>query len=331
MRTVQGTWVLVAVAVVLETDRYVLGQHPEPWATLRGHTRIVTSLAFSPNGRTLASASCDSTVRLWEVFTGKQRALLEHPDEVYAVRFAPTGRLLASGGYGVEVRLWDAVGRRLHSLRIPGGKVGGLCFSPDGTTVAVASEGGKPAWHLCLLDVRTGKQRLALRGHGGPVTAASFSADGRMLAGGDESGGVTVWESTSGKVRASLKGHGREVLSVAFGRGGDRLAWGSADGSARLWDLRTGKQRPLLDVRYGWVTCVALARTGGLAASTGTYLNTIRLWDTASCKQLLALELESKGWTVAFSPDSKLLAVGDGAGTIRIWSVPKLLAQRSKK
>ena len=103
-----------------------IGQQVEPFVTLKGHTRGVNSLAFAPDGRTLASGSWDGTVRLWEVLTGKERPIQNHPNGACAVAFSPDGRLLASGGSGGMVWLWDTVGRPRGRLKGQGGYFGGM-------------------------------------------------------------------------------------------------------------------------------------------------------------------------------------------------------------
>jgi WD40 repeat protein len=310
------------------------GQQVEPWATLKGHKEAITSLAFYSDGRTLASSSTDGTVRLWEVATGKERTLLKgHKGGVVAVVFAPDGKLLVSGGFDGVMRLWDAAGRACGTLKGPDKSTLRLCLSPDGTTLAVGGGTSVEAGDLRLWDVRAGKVRFPLRGHNGFVSSLSFSADGRMLAGGDVRGIVTIWEVASGKVRTSLKGGGCFVRSLTFLPGDYLLASDEpspfqGDGTIRLWDVRAGKQRLALKGHADPVFCVTA--TNALFASVG-WDRTVRLWDRASGKGRVIFKGENWVLSVAFSPGGKLLAVGDGVGTIRLWSVAKLLAHKGKK
>jgi WD40 repeat protein len=317
-------WALAVVLVAMR-GQHALGQQVKPLATLRGHAGPVYSLAFSPDSRMLASGSLDSTVRLWEVLTGKGRATLKgHTRGASAVAFAPDGRHLASGDYNGVVRLWDASGRVRGSLKAQGW--GGdwfiLClrFSPDGTALAAGGSGSHLTGQLRLWDVRRRKERLALRGHAGAfVAAVAFSADGRTLAGGDFDRRVTVWEVASGGVRASFRGHEPDVKSVLFAPGGGLLAAGGYDGMVRLWDVWAGRERFALKGHDDHVFGVTLA--GKWLASAGKDGN-VRLWDTATGKHWLVTKQDRVVLRVALSPDGKLLAAGDEKGTIRVWSVP---------
>jgi WD40 repeat protein len=320
----KGLWIL-AVGIVLGAGQQALGQQVKPSATLRGHTKVVDSLAFSRDGRMLASASWDGTVKLWEVLTGKERATLKgHPDGAIAVAFSPDGGLLASGGRHGMVRLWDTAGRPRGALNGPHRIVYCLSFSPDCKTLAAAVGGDWRLW-----DVPAGREWLTLRGHADHVFGVAFSADGRMFAGGDMGGRVMLFEAASGKVRASLTGHRGPVWSVVFVPGGRLLASAGSDGTIRVWDVRVGKQWAALK-GHAPKTVNKLAAAGKLLASVGDD-RTVRLWNMMTRKQVLALKLDSPVWSVAFSPDGKLLAAGDDEGTIRLWSVAKLLAQKGTK
>jgi WD40 repeat protein len=131
----------------------------------------------------------------------------------------------------------------------------------------------------------------------------------------------------SGKVRGSFKGGGGFVRAVAF-LPGDLLAAGGYDGAVRIWDMRVRGQRATLKGHKACVNC--LAGAARLLASGGDD-RMVRLWDTATRKQLMAIEYDLPVWSVAFSPDGKVLATGDAKGTIHLWSVPRLLSQNSKK
>jgi WD40 repeat protein len=334
MKSKQGAkerWLLV-VAVVLGTGQWALGQQVEPWATLRGHKKLVTSLAFSPDCRTLASASLDETIKLWEVASGRERLTLRGRvrDDVV---FSPDGKLLAAGGAS-SARLWDVVGTPRAPRRSFPDAALTLAFSPDGRTLAVGlwdfSERPQQGM-LRLWDVRTGARRPGLLGRTGAVHAIAFSPDGRTVAAGDDKGTVTFWEMVSGGVRMTRHVHGvGSVYALGFVAGVKVMASGSSHGPVRLWETDTGRVRAFLGPLDAGVWDLALSKDGKLLASGNPGIG-LRLWDTVSGKELLIVDLGSSVRAVRFSPDGKVLAASDDSGTIRIWSVPKLLAHKGKK
>jgi serine/threonine protein kinase/dipeptidyl aminopeptidase/acylaminoacyl peptidase len=293
---------------------------------LRGHEDWVTSVAFSPDGTTLASGSYDNTIRRWDAATGKPlgEPLRGHEDWVTSVAFSPDGTTLASGSDDKTIRLWDAAsGKPLgEPLRGHEGDVASVAFSPDGTTLASGSED----MTIRLWDAATGKPLgEPLRGHEWWVSSVAFSPDGTTLASGSYDNTIRRWDAATGKpLGEPLRGHEDRVTSVAFSPDGKTLASGSDDTTIRLWDAATGK--PLGEPLRGhedWVTSVAFSPDGKTLAS-GSDDTTIRLWDAATGKPLGEPLRGHEDWvtSVAFSPDGTTLASGgyDYDATIRLWS-----------
>jgi len=216
--------------------------------TLTGHTWWVLSVAFSPDGKLLASGSW-KVIKLWEVATGREvRTLTGHTDWVRSVAFSPDGRLLASGSCGQpltqspwcaqgEIKLWDvASGSLVRTLSGHTWWVLSVAFSPDGRLLASGSWDG---WDgtIKLWEVATGREVRTLSGHERGVRSVAFSPDGRLLASGSEDDTIKLWEVATGREVRTLSGHERDVRSVAFSPDGRLLASGSGDKTIKLWDI----------------------------------------------------------------------------------------------
>ncbi|MEU7747773.1 WD40 repeat domain-containing protein [Nonomuraea sp. NPDC049158] len=203
---------------------------------LAGRTSWVYSVAFSPDGSTLAAGTQDDYVRLWDVRTGREigRPLTGHRSAVYSVAFSPDGRTLASGGADDSVLLWDLRrGTSVRRLMGDGGAVRSVAFSPDGSTLAAGTQDD----YVRLWDVRTGRASgRPLTGHRSAVYSVAFSPDGRTLASGGADDSVLLWDLRRGTSVRRLTRDGGAVRSVAFSPDGSTLA--VAGRSVELWRRR---------------------------------------------------------------------------------------------
>ncbi|MEU5427820.1 helix-turn-helix domain-containing protein [Streptomyces olivoreticuli] len=286
---------------------------------LTGHTDTVASVAYSPDGKTLATGSFDKTVRLWNTAGGELRKTLTgHTGMVNSVAFSPDGRTLATGSSDKTVRIWDATSGELRDTLIGhADTVAAVVFSPDGKTLAT---GGSDK-SVRLWDMTTGKPRHVLTGHTGAVTSVVFGPDGKTLASASGDRSVRIWDAVKGEPRNTLTGHTDTVTSVAFSPDGKSLATGSIDKSVRLWDMAGGEPRNTLTGHTDTVMSVAFGPDGRTLA-TGSIDKTVRLWDTATGKSRSVLTGHTHHVaSVAFSPDGRTLATGSFDKSVRLWNV----------
>ncbi len=294
---------------------YLLRLRQTSLLTLKGHTSAVRSVAFSPDGQRLASASDDGMVKVWDARDGQESFTLQrHSSPVRHVAFSPDGKRLVSANDDGTAKIWDAkTGQWMLTLKGNTLSVSSLVFSPDGERLASASgDRGVKIW-----DAQTGQEMRTLRGRSSPAYSVAFSPDGqRLVAGGN--GTLKLWDSRTGQEILTLKGDAHFGNSVAFSPDGRRLVAAGYNGTVKMWDAQTGQEKRALQRHSSEANSVAFSPDSQRLASAGRD-QTVKIWDVWT-----GLELTLKGhsrpvYGVAFSPDNRCLASWGEDHTVRVW------------
>lgn len=281
---------------------------------LMGHTGSVSSVAFSPDGQTLASGSIDNSIGLWDVATrSKLRIFEDSRNFVRSVVFSPDGKILA-GSTDKTIILWDlATGKKLKTLEGHRDDVWSVAFSPDGQMLASGSQDET----IGLWDVATGSMIKTLESHKAPILSVAFSPDGKMLASGDMNRAVDIWDVATWANLKTFKSDNEWVKSVAFSPDSRTLLILNST-TIGLVDVSTWSRLKIFK-RFE-VIAVAVSPDGKTLAS-GDNDGNIGLWNLATGGMIKAF----KGHTgtvnsVAFSPDGKTLASGGADKTVGLWN-----------
>ncbi|HKX27545.1 MAG TPA: hypothetical protein VJ302_07630 [Blastocatellia bacterium] len=312
-------WPLMAI-MVLSLPGAVRAQgakEPQIWID-RVHSGSVYRVAVSPNGKTLASTHNDSTIRLWEVGTGRLiRSFVGHTGHVPVVVFSPDGTVLAGASPDQTLKLWNVEsGKFIRAFTGHRDSVTSVAFSPNGKLLVSGSQDQT----IKLWEAGTGRLVRSFEGHHSYVQSVAFSPDGKTIASGSFDQTLKLWEAGTGRLIRTFEGHNGWVQSVAFSLDGKMLASGSPDKTVKLWEVETGSLVNSIGNHdsslYGSVAFSPDRKTLALSGYSGT----IEFWEAATGHQIRSLKDHRESVSsVAFSPDGKLLASGSYDGSIKIW------------
>lgn len=284
--------------------------------TLTGHSDAVGIVAFSPDGKTLASGSKDKTVKFWNVAEGKViRSFDGDGGVIWAIAFSPDSRRFATGSSFGRIMLWNPATGELMQILDYEAAIWAVTFSPNSRNLASAYEDKT----IRIWNVETGKQVQQLSEHSDYVYSVAISSNGKTLVSGSKDGTVKIWNMGTGTLIHNLRGHSSEVRSVAISPDGKRVVSGGYDNMVKIWNTETGELIRTLQGHKGEIVSVAISPDGKIIAS-GSRDGTIKLWNLNTGELINTLSGHSdEVYSVAFSPNGKMLASAGKDNMIKLW------------
>lgn len=293
-----------------------LERNPLLWTQEFGAT--VYSVAFSPDGKTVAAGCQDHAVYLLDAETRATRVLRGHTDQILAVAFSPDGQQLASASWDGQIRIWDVAAGVQRKL-IQGHEAGvrSLAFDPSGARLASGNYGNEAR----IWDLDRGRPTQVLTGHGSSVVTVGFDPGGRHLVSGSSDKTVRVWDARTGRSIAVCRGHADSVLSLDVSPDGQLIGTGSRDRTVRIWDLVSCQEKRVFDKQRAAVYAVRFSPDGrGIAA--GTRDGAVTVFDRATGATTATFDGHEAGvWSIAIAPDGTRLVSGSSDNTARLWAI----------
>ena len=286
------------------------------------NARRAWSIAFSPDESTLACSNFRGQVSLWDVPTGHSLGTLEgHHSWVHTVAFHPDGRRLAGGGDDAVVRVWDLQEKKIiHQLKGHSGRLWSLAFSPDGKLLVSGADDES----IHIWDTRSGNLLRVIHHPAKGLKSVAFHPGGKWIASCcEQDPHIRLWNVHTGESFGSLASRSNGPSAIAFNHAGSLLVSGGRDGSVELWHISAGNRPQYIKMLMGHhhlISVIALSQHDLLA--TLSYGEDIKLWDVASGRLMSVIEGYNRLIGAnAFSPDGKLLLLGDSGGRIRAWDI----------
>jgi WD40 repeat protein len=277
----------------------------------------IYSIAYSPDGKLIASGYSTSEIRIWNAKTGVLvNTLYGHADVVWSVAFSPDGKSLVSGSADKTIKCWDvATGTVLRTMTGHSGTVSFVVYSADGVYIA----SGSADKTIKFWDPVNGRLLQTLTGHKKLIASIAYSHDGKFMASGSWDNTIKIYYAVGGAEIMSLGGHEDYVFAVAFSPDGKRIASGSRDRTLRIWDTQTGQEVRRIEGYGDAVWSIAYSPDGACVAGSSAD-GMVKIWDASSGEELRALKGHvNPVRSLNYSADGKYLSSGDAGGVIKIW------------
>jgi len=311
--------------ITMQSSRHLKFQSRTSMKTLKakrqlsGHANWVTALAFDQTGKTLASASMDQTIKLWEVPRGRELSTFTMQQEYAHWLWFASGGLVSAirGTTRKALTVWD-VAKGTSRVLVREDHASSWAITGDGNAIAFGtSTGGLELW-----DAATGNRiAILLKSSPTAIVSLAFSPDGKTLASGSVNGTLKLWSCGTRKERATLEGHSGHILSLVFSPNGRCLASGGSDGILRLWSTATAEQDAALSGHAKAIWSLSFTPDGRRLIS-GSADMSVRLWNISATQQEALLRGHTEEvHAVCCSPDSRVLATGGYDNAIRLWDI----------
>ena len=302
------------LALLFATALSAFAQNVEVFPQM-GHTDFIQSVAISPDGRQAVSGcGGDSTIKLWDIATGRLIRTIDVKSPVLSVAFSPDGKQIVSGLW-YYVKLWDVnTGSEIRSFSGHKEYVYSVTFSPDGRQIVSGAQDKT----IKLWDAATGREVRTFSGHSDTVRSVAFSPDGKQIISGSWDNTIKLWDVATGREVRTFSGHSRGVYSVAFSPDGRQIVSCSWDDTVKLWDAATGREIRALTSPGGGCLSVAFSPDGRqIVFGSGSK---IILWDAATGREVRTFSgRSSRVNSVAFSPDGRQIVSGSADKTVKLW------------
>ena len=308
---------LVVGCLLFFSNQFLFAQEPKLVLPV-GHTSVVTSAVYSPDGKYILTASWDNTAKIWQASDGRLLTELKgHSESLLSASYSHDGKYIVTASKDSTAKIWRAIdGRLLQELKGHKHWVIAASFSPDGKYVLTASPDGTAR----IWQVSTGKFLKTLKGHTGELTTAQFSPDGKFIVTSSWDSTAKIWQFSDAKMLRELKGHEDFINAASYNPNGKFIITSSNDNTAKIWEAATGNLKSELKGHKGIIVSASFSPDGNYVV-TASSDHTAKIWLALNGEYLHQLKAHTGAIVSAkFSPDGKYIATASADSTVNIWN-----------